>query len=116
MTIFWLHINSLYLIFKNYNLIDEEIDVLFIGIICLRILEVLIFDAVDALPGHKLVFCYLNGNIKTKLCFIAITKLTNNWLRIEAFTAAKVLSSKVLRHFIPINNTYISSSIIFLIF
>ena len=47
-TYFCLPINSLFFIFKIYNLIDEEINVLFIGMLCLRTLEVLIFDVVKA--------------------------------------------------------------------
>ena len=44
---------TLYFLFnEKYNLIDEEINVLFIGILCLRTLEVLIFDAVDSKQDH----------------------------------------------------------------
>ena len=46
---FSLPISSLFFIHFFNNLIDEEIDLLFIGMLCLRTLEVLIFDSVNAL-------------------------------------------------------------------
>ena len=49
MTRFCLPINSLFFIAKIYNLIDEEINVLFIGMLYLGIEEFLICDAVDVL-------------------------------------------------------------------
>ena len=45
-TYFCLPINFLFFIFKIYNLIDEEINVLFKGMLCLGTLKVLIFDVV----------------------------------------------------------------------
>ena len=45
-TYFCLLINSLFLFFKMNKVIDEEINVLFIGMVCLRTLEV--FDVVKA--------------------------------------------------------------------
>ena len=47
-TDFCLPINSLFFIYKIYNLVDEEINVLFIGMLCLRTLEVLVFYVVKA--------------------------------------------------------------------
>ena len=47
-TNFCLPINSLFFIYFFYNLTDEEINELFIGMLCLRTLKVLTFDAVKA--------------------------------------------------------------------
>ena len=51
---FCLPINSLFCIKKN-DLIDEEFNVLFKGMLCLRTLEVLIFDAVKASILSKII-------------------------------------------------------------
>ena len=51
--IFFLPINSLFLFKKINNSIYEEINALFIGMLCLITLEVLILDVVKALiPRH----------------------------------------------------------------
>ena len=47
-TDFCLPINSLFFIYKIYNLVDEEINVLFIDMLCLRTLKILIFEVVKA--------------------------------------------------------------------
>jgi hypothetical protein len=47
-THFCLPINSLFFYIFLYNLIDEEINVLFIGMLCLRTLEILNFYVVKA--------------------------------------------------------------------
>ena len=50
---FFLPINSLFLFKKINNSIYEEINALFIGMLCLITLEVLILDVVKALiPRH----------------------------------------------------------------